>query len=115
MLARSTRKKLRSGKARTVALPAMAVEELRRWRAAHAEELLRLGVPWTAELRVVTQADDSRLQPQSVTLVVPDFLRGTSPCTAYGTDTPATCWHPTFTPRWCRNGSDIRPSRSRWI
>jgi integrase len=37
-------KEAKSGKARTVALPAMALEELRRWRVQHAEELLRLGI-----------------------------------------------------------------------
>jgi integrase len=41
-------KEAKSGKARTVALPSLAVEELRRWRAAQAEELLKLGIVGTS-------------------------------------------------------------------
>jgi integrase len=68
-------KEAKSGKARTVALPAMAVEELRRWRLVQAQELLRLGVRADDDWHVVTQTDGSPLQPRSLTHVVSDFLK----------------------------------------
>ncbi|MBR1241579.1 site-specific integrase [Bradyrhizobium sp. AUGA SZCCT0274] len=68
-------KEAKSGKSRTVALPAMAVEELRRWRVLQAEELLRLGVRADDSWHVVTQADGSPLQPRSLTHVVSEFLK----------------------------------------
>ncbi|WP_035981413.1 site-specific integrase [Bradyrhizobium sp. STM 3843] len=67
-------KEAKSGKARTVALPALAVEELRRWRLAQAQELLRLGVRADDGWHVVTQADGSPLQPRSLTHVMSAFL-----------------------------------------
>ncbi|MCC8972153.1 tyrosine-type recombinase/integrase [Bradyrhizobium brasilense] len=68
-------KEAKSGRARTVALPAMAVEELRRWRVTQAEELLRLGVRADDDWHVVTQMDGSPLQPRSLTHVVSAFLK----------------------------------------
>jgi len=68
-------KEAKSGKARTVALPSMAVEELRRWRVLQAQEMLRLGVRADDELHVVTQAEGSPLQPRSLTHVVSAFLK----------------------------------------
>ncbi|MBP1297582.1 site-specific integrase [Bradyrhizobium elkanii] len=68
-------KEAKSGRARTVALPAMAVEELRRWRVAQAQELLRLGVRPDDDWHVVTQADGSSLRPRSLTHSVSDFLK----------------------------------------
>jgi integrase len=68
-------KEAKSGKARTVALPAMAVEELRRWRVQQAEELLRLGVRAGEDWHVVTQVDGAPLQPRSLTHVVSAFLK----------------------------------------
>jgi integrase len=68
-------KEAKSGKSRTVALPAMAVEELRRWRLLQAQELLRLGVRADDSWHVVTQADGSPLQPRSLTHVVSEFLK----------------------------------------
>lgn len=67
-------KEAKSGRARTVALPAMAVEELRRWRLTQAQELLRLGVRADDGWHVVTQADGSPLQPRSLTHVMSAFL-----------------------------------------
>jgi integrase len=68
-------KEVKSGHARTVALASLAVEELRRWRLAQAEELLRLGVRADDEWHVVTQADGSPLQPRSLTHVMSAFLK----------------------------------------
>jgi integrase len=68
-------KEAKSGKARTVALPSLAVEELRRWRLAQAQELLRLGIRSDDACHVVTQFDGSPLQPRSLTHVVSAFLK----------------------------------------
>lgn len=68
-------KEAKSGRARTIAMPAMAVEELRRWRVLQAEELLRLGVRGDDDRHVVTQADGSPLQPRSLTHAVSEFLK----------------------------------------
>ncbi|WP_275168131.1 tyrosine recombinase XerC [Bradyrhizobium sp. CSS354] len=67
-------KEAKSGKARTVALPMMAVEELRRWRVAQAEELLRLGVRADDSWHVFTLADGTQMQPRSLTHMMSDFL-----------------------------------------
>jgi integrase len=72
----STREKeAKSGRARTVALPSLAVEELRRWRLAQAEELLRLGIRADDETHVVTQFDGSPILPRSLTNAVSAFLK----------------------------------------
>jgi integrase len=68
-------KEAKSGRARTVALPVVAIEELRRWRAQQAEELLRLGIRVDDNRHVVTQVDGEPLQPRSLTHVVSDFLK----------------------------------------
>lgn len=68
-------KEAKSGRSRTVALPAMAVDELRRWRVQQAEELLKLGVRADDSWHIVTQTDGSPLQPRSLTHVVSAFLK----------------------------------------
>jgi integrase len=68
-------KEAKSGRARTVALPGLAVEELRRWRLAQAKELFRLGIRADDAWHVVTQFDGSPLQPRSLTHVVSEFLK----------------------------------------
>jgi integrase len=60
-------KETKSGRARTVALPAMAVDELKRARVAQAEELLRIGIRLTEQTHVVAQAGGEPLQPNSLT------------------------------------------------
>jgi len=62
----------KSGKSRTVALGQNAIEELRAWRTAQAEQLLRLGVRQTADTLVCTRADGSRIRPNAITV---DFWR----------------------------------------
>jgi integrase len=64
----------KSGRSRTVALPAMAIEELRRWKAGQGEELLLLGVRADENVHVVTRADGEPLQPRSLTHVISAFL-----------------------------------------
>jgi integrase len=68
-------KEAKSGRARTVAMPSLAVEELRRWRLGQAQELLRLGTRVDDDWLVVTQADGSALQPRSLTHVMSAFLK----------------------------------------
>ena len=68
-------KEAKSGQSRTVALPSLAIEELRRWRLQQAEELLQLGVRADDAWHVVTQADGAPLQPRSLTHVVSAFLK----------------------------------------
>jgi integrase len=68
-------KEAKSGKARTIALPSLAIEELRRWRLEQAKELLLLGVRPNDDWHVVTQADGSPLQPRSLTHVMSTFLK----------------------------------------
>ena len=60
-------KETKSGRARTVALPSLVADELRRARLAQAEELLRVGVRLTDQTHVVAQVDGQPLQPNSLT------------------------------------------------
>lgn len=60
-------KETKSGRARRVALPSLAVEELRRHRARQAEELLRLGIRLSDDDPVFAQADGRPVQPNSLT------------------------------------------------
>lgn len=60
-------KETKSGRARTVALPSLAVEELQRHRVRQAEELLRLGIRPTPDTHVFAQADGTPVQPNSLT------------------------------------------------
>jgi integrase len=60
-------KETKSGRARTVALPAIVVDELRRARVAQAEELLKVGIRLTDQTHVVAQIDGQPLQPNSLT------------------------------------------------
>ncbi|GJE41859.1 tyrosine-type recombinase/integrase [Methylobacterium soli] len=65
---RGTRsKETKSGRARRVALPSFALEELRQHRLRQAEELLRIGVRLTDDAYVFAQADGSPVQPNSLT------------------------------------------------
>ncbi|TIS75451.1 MAG: site-specific integrase, partial [Mesorhizobium sp.] len=60
-------KEPKSGRARTVALSASTVAELKAHRARQAEELLRLGIRPDADSFVVAQVDGSPIQPRSLT------------------------------------------------
>jgi integrase len=67
-------KETKSGRARTVALPATLVEELRRHRARQAEELLELGVALSNDYHVAMQVDGTALQPHSLTQAFTRFV-----------------------------------------
>lgn len=60
-------KEPKSGRARTVALSASTVAELKAHRVRQAEEQLRLGIRPDADSFVVAQVDGSPIQPRSLT------------------------------------------------
>jgi integrase len=60
-------KEPKSGRARTVALAETMIEELRAYRLAQTQELLRLGIRISDDTFVVAQVDGSPLQPRSIT------------------------------------------------
>jgi integrase len=68
-------KETKGSKARSVAMPAILIEELRSWRVRQAQEFLRLGIRPDGNTRVVTQADGSPIQPRSLTHSISDFLK----------------------------------------
>jgi integrase len=65
----------KSGHGRTVALPSLVVDELRRHRLRQAEALLKLGVWLSDDRQVVTRADGEPVQPRSLTHAFEIFLR----------------------------------------
>ena len=69
-------KETKSGKSRTVALPSLIVDELRRHRVAQAEGLLAAGVRLTDDHHVVAREDGQPLQPRSLTHAFVKFVRG---------------------------------------
>jgi integrase len=60
-------KEPKTGRGRNVSLSATMVAELRTWKAAQAQEFLKLGVRPDADTFVVTQAAGRALQPRSIT------------------------------------------------
>jgi integrase len=68
-------KETKSGKGRTVALPALVVQELRQHRIRQAETLLQLGVRLTDGHHVVARVDGEPLQPRSLTHAFAKFIR----------------------------------------
>ena len=60
-------KETKSGRSRTVALPSIVVDELRRHRLRQAEELLKLGVRVDEQTPVVSRETGEALQPNSLT------------------------------------------------
>jgi integrase len=64
----------KSGRGRSVTLPALAVTELQAWRLRQAEEFLRLGIRPNDDTRVVTRADGLPVQPNSIYQAWASFL-----------------------------------------
>jgi integrase len=60
-------KRPKSGKTRTIALPAFVVQEFRAARARQAEELLRLGLRQSGETLICAREDGQPLRPRSLT------------------------------------------------
>jgi integrase len=74
--AQGTREKPpKNGRARTVALPALAVEELRRHRLRQAEDLLRLGIGQTEETHVCLLDDGNPWPPRVLTYAFMRLIR----------------------------------------
>jgi integrase len=67
----------KSGKGRTVALPAMMATELRAHRLRQAQELLALGVRLSDDTFVCARNDGKPQQPQSITHAWIDFVAST--------------------------------------
>ena len=65
----------KSGRSRTVALPALAVEELRRHRLKQAGELLALGVRQSEDTNVCLQKNYERWLPSNLTSAFYKFIR----------------------------------------
>ena len=68
-------KDAKSGRCRTLALPAILVTELRRHRIEQAQAMLSIGVRVTTDHHVVMQADATPLQPNSITHAVTLFMK----------------------------------------
>jgi integrase len=68
----------KSGKGRTVALPATVVEELKTYRVRRAQEFLRLGVGLSDDDLVVSHEDGSVMAPIYISQNWPRFLKGTT-------------------------------------
>jgi hypothetical protein len=97
----------KSGRARTVALTALAIEELRHHKTGQAEELLRVGVRQTDDMYVVAQADGQPLKPNSLTH---EFVRFVTS----GTAMRRICWRAAFIPKSRKSVWVTLRSRSRW-
>jgi integrase len=69
-------KEVKGSKCRTIAMPAMLVDELRRHFITQAEEMLRLGMRPDGDTLVVMSADGKPIQPRSLTKNVSDFMKG---------------------------------------
>lgn len=68
-------KDAKSGRCRTLALPAIVVTELRRHRIEQVQAMLSIGVRVTTDHHVVMQADATPLQPNSITHAVTLFMK----------------------------------------
>jgi integrase len=69
-------KETKSGRCRTVALPALLIEELNRHRVQQVQDRLRLGVRLCDDHHVVMQSGGRPLQPNSLTHAFTLFLEG---------------------------------------
>jgi integrase len=65
----------KSGRSRTVALPALAVEELRRYRLRQAEQLLQLGIRQSDQTHVCLQSNYQPWAPRSLSSAFAKFIR----------------------------------------
>jgi integrase len=70
----------KSGRARTVALPSLAVEELRRHRLKQAEELLRIGIRQTDETHVCLQPNYEPWPPRNLSSAFIKFIKASGLC-----------------------------------
>jgi integrase len=92
-------KRPKNGKGRTVALPAIAVEELRAHRLRQAEELLRVGVRVIVDTFVCEKMASRNSRTQLATRGIGLWRRSiyhASDSTTFGTVTPRPCLPATF-------------------
>lgn len=68
-------KDTKSSRSRTVALPSLLVDELRRHRLAQAEQLLRLGIRQDRDHHVIMDAAATAIKPNSLTKAIKRFTR----------------------------------------
>lgn len=68
-------KETKGSRCRTVAMPAMLMEELKAWRARQAQEFLRIGMRPNGSTRIVTKADASTPNPHSLTLAICKLMK----------------------------------------
>ena len=67
----------KTGRGRTVAMPALVIAELRAHRLRQIQDLLRLGVRLTDDAFVCARRDGAAQQPQSITHAWDDFVAST--------------------------------------
>jgi integrase len=67
-------KEPKSGRARTVSMPATLIEELRRHRRTLAEQMLRLGIRLDADHHVLLRPDGGHLNPRTLSRWVARFM-----------------------------------------
>jgi integrase len=65
----------KSGRSRTVALPALAVEELRRYRIKQAEDLLQLGIRQSDDTHVCLQPNYQPWAPRTLSSIFAKFIK----------------------------------------
>jgi len=65
----------KSGRSRTVALPALAVEELRRYRIKQAEDLLQLGIRQSNDTHVCLQPNYQPWAPRTLSSIFAKFIK----------------------------------------
>ena len=112
-------KETKSGRARTVAISASVVEELKAHRLRQAQDMLRLGVRLTDDNYVAALPDGWPMQP---TFITHDGSGPSAapPCPAFasticGTPMPLTCWPLAYIPKSPANALDIPRLVSLWI
>jgi integrase len=101
-------KEPKSGRARTVALSLIMIEELRAHRVRQAQELRKLGARVTDDTFVVAQADGSPLKPTSITHEWVGLLANTTLPRIRFHDLP----HAHATGEWCPSKGRERALRS---
>src|SRR5262245_39916710 len=72
-------KETKTGRARTVALPSLVVEELRQHWIKQAQELLQIGIRQSGEAFVYSREDGQPMQPRSRTPATGTFRTATMP------------------------------------
>jgi len=102
-------KETKTGRARTVALPSLVVEELRRHRIEQARELLRIGIRQDGESFVYAREDGQPMQPRSLTHAWDQSGREQR-CRVFGSTISGTAMPHTCSPVTCIRRSPVSGS-----